>query len=194
MSTSYSSQRKLLDLAYIAVFAALIIVFAFVSIPAGAAGVPIVMQNAVIVLAGLILGARRGFLATALFLTLGLIGLPVLAGGRSVLAALPGPTVGYLVGYLVSVLVAGVVAYNAPKQPKPLAFVSFLVAALLALVTQYALGTLGLMFRAGMDFNKALLVNVPFIGPDVIKMVVAVFIAIGVHAAFPDLRTSFKMK
>ena len=42
------------DIAYVAVFTALIIVFAFVSIPSPVSGVPIVLQNAVITLAGLI--------------------------------------------------------------------------------------------------------------------------------------------
>lgn len=93
-TASRTSRSSIQDLAYIAVFAALIIVLAFVSIPVGAAGVPVVLQNAAIVLAGLVLGGRRGFLAAALFLFLGLIGLPVLAGGRTTLAALAGPTVG----------------------------------------------------------------------------------------------------
>ena len=98
------------DIALIAVFAAIIIVLGFVSIPVGAAGVPIVLQNAAVILAGLVLGRRRGFLTAAVFLLVGLA-LPVLAGGRTVIAALGGPTVGYLVGYLVSAYVAGALAY-----------------------------------------------------------------------------------
>lgn len=189
MNVNTSSQRnRLLDLAYIAVFAALIIVFAFVSIPVGAAGVPIVMQNAAIILAGLILGGRRGFLAAALFLALGLIGLPVLAGGRTTLAALSGPSVGYLVGYLLSPLVAGTIAYLAPKKSKPLTMVFFALAAFVALLVQYTCGTFGLMLRAGLDFAKAAAVNIPFVGPDAVKLVIAVVIALGVHAAFPDIR------
>ena len=107
--------NPLLDVAYIAVFAALIIALAFVAIPVGAAGVPIVLQNAAVILAGLILGRTRGFLTALLFLGLGLIGLPVLAGGKTTLAALGGPTIGYLVGYLVSATVAGSIAYLAPR-------------------------------------------------------------------------------
>ena len=60
--------NPLLDVAYIAVFAALIIALAFVAIPVGAAGVPIVLQNAAVILAGLILGRTRGFLTALLFL------------------------------------------------------------------------------------------------------------------------------
>ncbi|AZA10678.1 biotin transporter BioY [Corynebacterium gerontici] len=176
----------MLDLAYIAVFAALIIVFAFVSIPVGAAGVPIVLQNAIVILAALVLGPKRGFLATALFLGIGLLGIPVLAGGRSTLAALAGPTVGYIVGYLVAAFVAGAIAYRATRGGS--AILTLAIAGLAGLAIQYLFGTFGLMLRADMAFMPALAVNGPFIIPDLIKVAAAVGIASGVHAAFPDLR------
>ncbi|AZA08475.1 biotin transporter BioY [Corynebacterium pseudopelargi] len=174
------------DLAYCAVFAALIIVFAFVSIPVGAAGVPIVLQNAIVILAGLILGPKRGLLATALFLAIGLLGIPVLAGGRSTLSAMAGPTIGYMVGYLFAAFVAGAIAYRAGKGAS--AVITLAIAALSGLAIQYILGSVGLMLRADMAFGPALAVNGPFIIPDLIKMAAAVAIASGVHKAFPDLR------
>lgn len=54
-------------IAYVAVFTALVIVLAFVSIPIGSAGVPIVLQNAALILAGLILGSKRGGYVGLLF-------------------------------------------------------------------------------------------------------------------------------
>lgn len=176
------------DLAYIAVFAALIIVLAFVYIPSGTPGVPIVLQNAAIILAGLILGARRGFLATALFLFIGLIGLPVLAGGRTTLAALAGPTAGYLVGYLVAAFLAGLIAYRAPRNNRGAMIGFFLIAGLVGLLAMYTFGVFGLMLRAGMDMPAAIVAQAPFVIPDLIKTAVMVFIAVGVHAAFPQLR------
>ncbi|MFP7364644.1 biotin transporter BioY [Corynebacterium callunae] len=183
-----SSAKRLQDLALIAVFAALIIVLAFVSIPVGTAGVPIVLQNAAVVLAGLVLGGRRGFLAALLFLALGLIGLPVLAGGRTTIAALAGPTAGYIVGYLLSALVAGSIAYLAPKKRGTGMFVVLGLAALAGLITQYLCGSIGLTLRAGMGFAEAATAQLPFILPDLGKFAVMVIIAAGVHAAFPDLR------
>ena len=185
--TSGSTRSTVQDLAYIAVFAALIIVLAFVSIPVGAAGVPVVLQNAAIVLAGLVLGGRRGFLVVALFLFLGLIGLPVLAGGRTTLSALAGPTVGYLLGYLVSAGVAGALAYRAPARNRRAQAVWFTVAAAVALILQYLSGSLGLVWRAGMSLTEAVLAQGAFLIPDAAKFAVMVVVALGIHAAFPDL-------
>lgn len=182
-----SSAQSVRDVAYIAVFAALIIVFAFVSIPT-ASGVPIVLQNAVIILAGLVLGGKRGFLAAALFMLLGILGLPVLAGGRSALAAFAGPTAGYLVGYLLSPAVAGAISYAAPRS-KGAMTATLALAGVAGLLTQYACGVVGLMLRAHMDAGKALAAQLPFIGPDAIKVAIMVAVALGVRAAFPALNS-----
>ena len=70
---------KTRDLAYIALFAALTAVLGLVpTIPIGP--VPITVQNLGLMLAGSILGARRGLLSQLLFLVLVAVGLPVLGG------------------------------------------------------------------------------------------------------------------
>ncbi|AKK03351.1 biotin transporter BioY [Corynebacterium epidermidicanis] len=183
-----SSANQVRDIAYVAVFAALIIVFAFVSLPT-ASGVPIVLQNAVIILAGLVLGGRRGFLAVLLFLILGLIGLPVLAGGRNVLTALAGPAAGYLIGYPISAAVAGSFAAKAPRA-KVGQIVTLSVGAILALFVQYGCGVCGLILRAHMDAKAAIVAQSPFIIPDLIKVIVMVIIAVALINALPGLRTS----
>lgn len=173
------------DLAYVAVFTALVIVLAFVSIPIGTAGVPVVLQNAALILAGLVLGGRRGLFVGLLFLFLGLA-LPVLAGGGTTLRALAGPTAGYIIGYVVSPAVAGLIAYRAPRTKGGMAAV-FAVAAIVGLAIQYSLGACGLIVRSGMSAGAAFAAQLPFIPIDAGKMVIAIIIALGVHAAFPDL-------
>lgn len=187
-SSRGSSRNRLQDLALIAVFAALIIVLAFVQIPVGTAGVPIVLQNAAVVLAGLVLGPRRGFLAVLLFLALGMIGLPVLAGGRSTIAALAGITVGYIIGYLISAFITGLIAYRAPRKRGIGMLAVFGLAALVGLAAQYLSGIAGMVLRGGLSFAEATLAQVPFILPDLGKFALMVAIAAGVHAAIPDLR------
>ncbi|WKD59111.1 biotin transporter BioY [Corynebacterium caspium] len=187
MTSKGISRNTISDLSYAAVFAALIIVLAFVAIPVGAAGVPIVLQNAAIILAGLVLGPRRGFYTAGIFFLLGLV-LPVLAGGRTILAALAGPTSGYIVGYLISAVVAGFIAYLAPKAGETTRALLLALASIIGLLIQYGCGTVGLILRAGMEVPQALAVQLPFILPDLGKLVVMVLVALALHKAFPQLR------
>lgn len=175
------------DIALIAVFAAIIIVLGFVAIPVGAAGVPIVLQNAAVILAGLVLGRRRGLFTAAIFLIVGLA-LPVLAGGRTTIAAIGGTTVGYLVGYLVSAWIAGLIAYRAPFKNRGATIGVFVLAGVVALFFQYLFGVFGLMWRADMSFGAGWAAQVPFLLPDSLKVALMIVIALAVHAAFPDLR------
>ncbi|MBC3185380.1 biotin transporter BioY [Corynebacterium sp. zg-331] len=176
------SLRSLTDLALAAVFAALIIVLAFVSIPVGSAGVPIVLQNTAFILTGLVLGARRGLLTVAIFFILGLV-LPVLAGGRSVTAALAGPTVGYLIGYAVSTVLAGTLAYRLRGHR----YVTFSIAALVALLSQYLCGTIGLILRAHMPLGAAVAAQGSFALIDALKLIVVVAAATTLHTALPHV-------
>ena len=176
------------NLVYIAAFAALIIVLGAVSIPVGAAGVPIVLQNMGIVLVALLLGWRRGTLTVILFLAVGLIGVPNLAGFRTTLSALPGPTIGYLVGYIFAALVIGLLTVRRPRGAAAQIGL-FIAAGLVGVVVQYVFGAVGLMIRADLDVVTALFVtNAPFVIGDVIKVVLAAVIAAPVLRAFPDLR------
>ena len=105
------------DLAQIAIFAALIAALGLPgSITIGSTGVPITLQTLGIMLTGGILGARKGFLAVAVFLVLTTAGLPLLAGGRGGLGIWAGPSAGYLVGWLVGVVVIGLL--TAPILPR----------------------------------------------------------------------------
>lgn len=187
-SMSRSSTATATDIAYIAVFAAIIMVLGFVAIPAGVFGVPIVLQNAAVILAALVLGSRRGFLTTLLFLAVGLA-FPVLAGGRTTIAALGGPTAGYLVGYLIAALVAGAIAYRAPfSANRAVTTGIFIVAGYLGLFMQYLFGVFGMMLRLDLTFGAAWAAQLPFLLPDAIKVAVMIAIALAVHTAFPDLR------
>src|SRR3954464_4065725 len=96
------------DLALVAVFAALIAAASYAAaIPVGGAGVPITLQTLAIILAGLVLGPVRGFLAVSLYLLLGAIGLPVFAEHSSGLGVLSGPSAGYLYAFPIAAALAG---------------------------------------------------------------------------------------
>lgn len=96
------------DIARIAVFAALIVALGLPgSITVGGSGVPITLQSLGVMLAGAVLGARRGSLAVLVVIALVAVGLPVLAGGRGGLGVFAGPTVGFLIGWLPAAAVIG---------------------------------------------------------------------------------------
>jgi biotin transport system substrate-specific component len=181
------------DIAVIAAFAALIIVLGGVTVPVGGAGVPIVLQNMGVALAGMILGWRRGGLAVLLFLGVGFLGVPNMAGWTPALAAVSGPTVGYIIGYAVVGFLVGALCDLSTRVPRiggnpALLTVWFAVAGLIGVCVQYLCGSVGLMVRTDMDFGAALVSNGPFIPGDIAKVVVAAVVATAVLRAVPDLR------
>ncbi len=174
------------DLALIAVFAgvtaALGLIPAFYT-PLSPA--PITAQSLGIILAGAILGGRRGFLSQLLFIALVAIGLPLLAGGRGGIGVFATPTVGFLVGYVVC---AGVVGWLTFRKGAPYRLGwGLLINFLAGMLLMYAFGIPGMMLAADLSFVAAIAANLPFLVGDALKVVVATLIAKGVHSAYPGL-------
>jgi biotin transport system substrate-specific component len=96
-----------------ALFVALITVGAYVAVPLPGTPVPIVLQNAFVVLTGLVLSPGWSLLTVTVYLLIGAIGLPVFAGATGGLAHFAGPTGGFLVGYLPAVVVTAVICSSA---------------------------------------------------------------------------------
>ena len=77
------------------------------AIPLPVSPVPITGQTLAVLLVGALLGSRRGALCVLAYLSEGMAGLPVFAGGGSGPAWLLGPTGGYLVGFVAAAWVVG---------------------------------------------------------------------------------------
>jgi biotin transport system substrate-specific component len=90
------------DMTLIALFAALMAVSAWITVPGP---VPFTLQTMGVFVSVGLLGGRRGTLAVALYLLLGAVGAPVFSGFRGGVGALLGTTGGYLTGFLLSALV-----------------------------------------------------------------------------------------
>ena len=90
------------ELAYISMFAALIAVCSWISIPAA---VPFTMQTFAVFAALGILGGRRGTIAVLIYILLGAVGLPVFSGFRGGPGVLLGTTGGYIIGFVFTGLV-----------------------------------------------------------------------------------------
>lgn len=175
------------DLAYVAVFAALIAALSLVpGIPIGP--VPITLQTLGVALAGLVLGPWRGFAATALYLLVGFAGLPIFAGGTGGLAVLGKPSIGYLLSFPIAALVAGLLsrwlASDAGRLRYLWLFVSGIGASILIV---HPSGILGLMTILGIGLPQAFAIDIVFWPGDVVKNLIAAAIALAVHKAFPAL-------
>ena len=105
----------------------------------GSTAVPITLQTLGVMLAGAILGARKGLAAVAVFEVLVLAGLPLLAGGRGGPQYFTvSPSAGYLYGFLAGVVVIGLLtARILPAYPL---WQGIAVTALGGIVVVYAFG------------------------------------------------------
>ena len=164
-----------------AVMAAVICVLGPISIAIPVSPVPISLGSMAVYLAVTVLGMKLGTLSCLIYLLLGLVGLPVFAGGSAGAAKLFGPTGGYLIGYLFLALIAGAfVGRFAENKWKNIAFAA--LGMILGTIVLYALGTAWLAYSAGMDFQAALWAGViPFIPGDLVKMVIAVLLGSAVR-------------
>lgn len=173
------------NITLIALFAALIAALGLVPKFDLAGGVPITAQSMGVMLAGSLLGARRGTLAVLLFLFLVALGLPLLAGGRGGLGVFAGPTVGFLVGWPAAALVTGWMAVRW-RDRMPVA--STALAALVGGVgVLYAFGIGGFALVTGQSLMASAAIMLVFIPGDIIKAVLTGFITQGVLRARPGL-------
>ncbi|GGG15469.1 BioY family transporter [Rhodococcoides trifolii] len=183
MSQSRFSAR---DIAQVAVFAALIAALGLPgSITVGISGVPITVQSLGIILAGAILGPRKGTAAVLVLLALVAMGLPLLSGGRGGLGVFAGTTVGYLVGWVFGALVIGLLtARILPKYPL---WAGLVVNVIGGIVVIYFFGVLGVVLRTDLGVAAATTSIFAYIPGDLVKVVIAAVVAKGVHRAYPGL-------
>lgn len=172
------------DLALVAAFAALIVVLGMPGAidPVGS-GVPITLQTLGVMLAGAVLGPRRGAAATLVVVALVGIGLPVLAGGRGGLGVFASPTVGFLLGWIPGAALAGWFAARGPRS----VVMQSLGCVLGGVGVIHLIGIPGMAWRANLTLTQALAADAVFIPGDLVKAVVAVGVALAVHRAFPEL-------
>ncbi len=178
------------DLAYVAVFAALIAALSLApAIPLGALGVPITLQTLGVALTGLCLGPWRAVAAVGLYVAAGAAGLPVFAQGRAGIGVLAGPTGGYIISFILAALASGFLARLVVRRGlnrwTPVAFIGILL--LVRYLVMLPIAMLGLMRALGLGAGEALAVDIPFWIGDLVKYIVAALLAHAVHKAFPRL-------
>ena len=149
-----------------ALFTALLVVCAWISLPLG----PLVisLQSFGLFLALGTLGGRRGSICVGLYLALGAVGLPVFSGFGAGLGTLLGPTGGYLWGFMAAALLYWVLEKRLPGWLN--------MAVSMALC--YACGTIWYLIAFGGGiFPVLLLCVVPYLLPDGIKIALALLVS-----------------
>jgi biotin transport system substrate-specific component len=180
---------KTKDLAYVALFAAIMAVLGLLPpVPVPGIPVPITAQTLGVMLAGSVLGARRGGLALLVFLAVVAVGLPVLSGGRGGLAVFIGPSAGFLYSWPIAAFIIGLLTelfwrrYNLAW-----ALVANLIGGLLVI---YAIGIPVLSSFGDVPLSTAFMGSMAFVPGDLVKAVAASLVAVAVHKAYPVIDLS----
>ena len=179
------------DLVLTALFAAIIVALGLLPpISLGIIPVPITAQSLGVMMAGVVLGGKRGALAVLIVVLLVAIGLPVLSGGRGGLAVFAAPTAGYLIGWIFAALVTGLLCerFVRPEQSALVQGVNFFLSAIIGgVVVLYAFGIPYSAFAANASLSKALYGSLIYLPGDAIKAFVAALVGRAVMVGYPLL-------
>ena len=175
------------SLALVSLFAALLAVFGLIPKIDLPLGVPITLQTLGVMLAGCLLGARRGLQSVLLFLAAVAIGLPLLSGGRGGLGVFMAPAAGYLIGWPLGALVTGWVMGRLPADsPRRAAFSAFVASAVGGLLVVHVAGVIGLVNLASLSWKQAALGTLVFVPGDLVKCVITALVVHTVARGLPD--------
>lgn len=137
--------------------------------------VPITLQTLFLNLAAALLGGGLGALSQVVYVLIGIIGLPVFAGGKAGLGVLLGPTGGYLIGFIVGAYVVGKLI-EIRGDP---GFVWTACSMVVGMIVIYACGVTQLSIVAKLSVGKAVAVGaLPFFIGDVLKILAAAFLSL----------------
>ncbi|MCZ2259211.1 biotin transporter BioY [Sporosarcina sp. G11-34] len=138
VKTKSESGMSALSLVYSAMFAALMMIGANITafVPFLVVGsVPITLQTFFAILAGLLLGSRRGALAMTVYMFIGLAGAPVFARFGGGFSSIISPTFGFIVSFIFTAYIAGKIVEKNGKLH------GYIIAALVAMSVNYLFGT-----------------------------------------------------
>jgi len=173
------------DIVAVALFAALIAALGFVPpVPVPFIPVPVTAQTLGVMLAGALMGARRGFYAVAIIWLLVAAGLPLLSGGRGGLGVFVGPTAGYFIGWALGAALIGFLYHRYRNSLSPLKQIGFLIVG--GIVAVYIPGILWLAYATDITLYQSWLASLLFIPGDIIKIAIAYFIIRIARKALPD--------
>lgn len=159
--------RYAVDAALVLGGAALTGIAAQIAVPVPGSPVPVTGQTFAALLIGTALGARRGFLALAVYALVGMAGMPWFAEGSS---GAGGASFGYVLGMLLAATVVGALARRGGDRSVLRTAGTMVVGSLII----YAVGVPYLAFSTGMSMSAAVAAGlVPFLIGDAVKAALA---------------------
>ena len=160
----------------VAMFAALTAVGAFIQIPIPY--MPITLQMFFVFLAGALLGPKLGALSQIVYVTMGLVGLPIFSAGGG-----PGyvfhPTFGFLIGYVFAGFFIGYFL----KDQENLSFVKVLSACIMGVIIIYIIGVpymnviTNIILGIEVTMVQSFIIMLAFLPGDILKAIGVAFIA-----------------
>jgi len=169
---------------YIALFAALMAALSlFPPITMPVIGVPITAQSMGAMLAGGVLGAKRGAASMVLFLILVAVGLPLLSGGRGGIGMFAGPTAGFMFGWVAAAWVVGALVER--TWPSLTTFKALVICIVGGIGVDYLIGMPWVTAVTGVSFVKVVTGSMAFVPGDIVKAVVAAIVIMAVKRAYP---------
>jgi biotin transport system substrate-specific component len=182
-----SSHSRFREATLVSLFAALMAVLGLIPKIDLPLGVPITLQTLGVMLAGCLIGPRRGLQAMLLFLFAVALGLPLLSGGRGGLGVFFAPSSGYLIGWPLGALLTGWLMQVLPgSTPRRSAASAFAASAIGGLLVVHLCGVAGLVLIAKLSWTQAFLGTLAFVPGDLIKCGLCAMVVHTVARGLPD--------
>ncbi|RHW40140.1 biotin transporter BioY [Lysinibacillus yapensis] len=191
-TVSKAQSWRTVDMVYSAIFATLMMIGANITAFAPfltVGGVPITLQTFFAILAGLILGSKKGAIACTVYMLIGLAGAPVFAGFKGGFSMILAPTFGFIVSFILCAFVAGLIV----ERFKTRKF--YIIAALVATIINYLFGTNWMYFAyknwfaapEGFSYSMAWLWMIPPMPKDIVLAIFAGILAYRLQKALKIL-------
>lgn len=174
-TTRENSSFQTIDIVYIGIFAALLAICSWISIPLT---VPVTLQTFGVFVTCALLGGKRGTVSIIVWILLGAVGAPVFAGFSGGMGVLLGSTGGYILGFIFTGLIMW-----AFERFVGTALWMKIVSMVLGLAVCYTFGTIWFMYVYGRANGAITLAQAlawcitPFLIPDACKIVLAAIIS-----------------
>lgn len=176
VKSNVKKRKKLttFDMVYVGIFAAIIAVCSWISIPLT---IPVTLQTMAVCITAGLLGTKRGTLTVLVYMLIGFVGMPVFSNFSAGVGQLMGPTGGYLIGFIFTALIIGIFTELLGSK-----IWVYAVSMIVGIAVLYAFGTAWFVIVYNRGNADAVTISgalamcvVPFIIPDLIKIALATF-------------------